>query len=480
MTTLSLFLTLLVFLGMFSSVPAVSFGASSSGLASKKMTEPRDILYTQPVPLHTVVFPDRPRLPVEIGESLLNTGPIGRGIKLPTGAVWQPSFLSWGNYRTALQYFYDGEDTLLEWPNRFDLFGNLALTPSERFFAEVRFLDRKGGFTGYTFRAPNKNTEGFNEELNFDFTSLFFEGDLGELLPFLDVYDKRGLDLGISIGRQRLSFQDGMLLNDNLDAVGISKINLKPLTTVNYRTTFLYAPAEVNRANLRVKDKNSILFGWFNEVDWRKSTVHADVIYVHSDEVTGKGFYGGVGSTQRFGSIDTTFRVLGSVPIGRETIHNTDGVLLFNQIGHTFLKSQNYSYLNTFLGIRKYRSASRGPSDGGPLSGPGILFESPGLGGYRSPLNNQPDQAFGGAVGYQMFFDHLRKQLLLEFGGRYSLNRAEQKAFGAGLRYQMALGRRFIIRFDSAVTYGKSPGLRRVTLEDELGIGSRVEWITKF
>ena len=78
-------------------------------------------------------------------------------------------------------------------------------------------------------------------------THLFFEGELGELFPNLDQDDRRRLDLGLSVGRQPISFQDGLLINDFIDAVGVTRNNLSPGGAVNLRFTGLYGWNQVNR-----------------------------------------------------------------------------------------------------------------------------------------------------------------------------------------------------------------------------------------
>jgi hypothetical protein len=278
-----------------------------------------------------------------------------------------------------------------------------------------RPIDQAGRFSGYTFVEPNgpgNNQRRFDGELNHYLQTLFFEGDFSELFPFLDKQDSRGLDFGLAIGRQRIRFQDGMLIDDNLDAFGITKINLKPVGMVNCRTTLLWSWNELNRQNLTVQDGSASPIGLFNEMDWRRSTIEMDMIYVRADDLSGDGLYTGFGATQRIGGYNTTFRVLGSLPIGRKTVHNSAGLLLFSTVSWTPRGKHNYFYANSFLGIDRFRSASRGPMSGGPLNRTGILFESVGLGGYGVDLGNRSDDTFGGAMGYQMFFNHTRSQLL--------------------------------------------------------------------
>ncbi|WP_230379703.1 hypothetical protein, partial [Microbacterium sp. ZXX196] len=60
--------------------------------------------------------------------------------------------------------------------------------------------------------------------LNADIQTLFFEGDFGEIFPNLDPYDVHRYDIGFSIGRQPVSFQQGLLINEDMvDAVTVTR-----------------------------------------------------------------------------------------------------------------------------------------------------------------------------------------------------------------------------------------------------------------
>lgn len=429
------------------------------------------------IPLQLDGFPKRPRPLLEIGQNFLGTGTLPQGLKLPTGAVWQPYFMAFGTIRSGLQSFNNGNDQFSEWANRLDLFGNLYLTFTERILVGFRPLDREGRFTGAVLQAPD-NIEGiktgeFQDEFNFELTTLFFEGDFGELFPNLDKDDDGGLDYGLSIGRQPIRFQEGMLIDDNIDAIGITKINWKfPSSAVNFRWTALFGWNELNRMNLANDDGGSWLGGLLTETDFRSSTVAIDAIYVGaSDSSIGDGIYAGISAVQRIGTLNTSFRALGSFPIGDEVFHNQFGVLLFSEVSWTPHGNHNFWYINNFLGLKNYRSASRAPSAGGPLGRTGILFAGAGLGqfGGGSALGNFADKAVGGALGYQLFFDHTRKQILFEVGGRYDdANTFHQNAVAGGARYQMALGRRFVFQLDGALIKEFEPS-------DEIRFGGRLE-----
>lgn len=432
-------------------------------------------LTDEAIPLRFDDFPQRPRPILEIGENFLGTGTLNQGFRLPTGAVWQPYFIVFGTARSALQSFDNGDDQVSEWANRLDLFGNLYLTFTERILIGFRPLDRDGRFTGYLF-APDGGgdelTYGYAHEYNFELNTLFFEGDFGEIFPVLDRQDRHALDFGFSVGRQPLSFQEGMLINDNVDAVGITKINWKSLGSINFRWTLLYGWNELNRTNLPGPDNNASLYGLFTEADWRLTTVAFDLMYVGAGDDTGDGVYGGISAVQRIGRYNTSFRIMGSLPDGRETLHNAGGALVFAEVSWTPKRSHNLIYLNAFGGIDHFRSASRDPSAGGPLGRAGILFASPGLGRVGTPLSNAADQVVGGALGRQTFFAHTRHQLIIELAGRYSPNKSYQSALGCGARYQFALGRRSVIAVDLFGTYDFGPPV----IKDRPRGGGRLEY----
>ncbi|MFK7844383.1 MAG: hypothetical protein AB8G77_03710, partial [Rhodothermales bacterium] len=444
----------------------------------------------EPIPL--AEMPERPKPIIELGEPFLGTGTLKQGIKLPTGAVWQPAFLAYGTVRSALQSInQEIDDTNLQLSEaafRFDLFGNLYLTASERLLIGFRPLDEGGQFTRYTLNTNlDLDEDDFVDELNFGIRTLFFEGDLGELFPALDWADSKGLDIGISIGRQPLSFQDGMLINeDAMDLIGLTKANIKMGSLVNVRATALLGWGDIDRpvglANVvdgnilgtNIGDKSAGLIGLFTEMDSRKRTIEADIVYVFADDIEGSGIYAGVGSTRRFGRFNNTIRVVASMPAGDEGVHNSEGVLISNQFSWTPHHSHNHVYISTFIGINEFRSAARGPASGGPLGRTGILFSAVGIGRFGAPLGNLADYAVGGSAGYQFFFADTRQQLIVEVGGR--TNYEDKGLFltdtvAGGARYQIALSRRGIILIDGFTIYDMD--LESVT------VAGRLEFVLK-
>ncbi|MDQ3563146.1 MAG: hypothetical protein M3436_03065 [Pseudomonadota bacterium] len=412
---------------------------------------------------------------LEIGDPFLGKGPIQPGIKTPTGQMLQPWFLLFGTFRSAFQSFESGDENIIEWSNRLDLHGNLNLSGTERLLFSMRPIDREtGDYTGYNFE-PNKD-EGWQQDFNARLTQLFFEGDVGEIFPGLDPTDSGTFDVGFSIGRQPVLLQDGLLLNDIIDMVGITRNSLVFDGVSNLRLTGVYGWNHINRGNNDLADNNNDhsahLFGLFSEADtaWN-NTVSLDFIYVDDDR-DGHAWYAGAASTQRFGWLNTTFRVNASIPEQDETPTVGRGVLLLSQLSSTLPGSDNIAYFNTFWNIDQFTSAARSPDQGGPLANLGILYGPVGMGRYGVPLGQPIDDTIGTAIGYQMFLDGIDSQLILELGARTSTKSGrDEGVLGFGARYQRTIGKHHVLRLDSSVA-----GQER----DGPSYGLRIEWMIKF
>ena len=400
----------------------------------------------------------------------LGSGEIDPGFELPTGAVWQPVVVIYGTYRTALQTYSNGARDVTEWANRFDLFSNIYLTPTERILIGLRPLDQNAEFAGYRFSSPNGRQGGLDGNIN----TLFFEGDFGELFPNLDPRDEKNLDYGFAIGRMPLNFQDGIMINDFVDAIGITRASMFLGGSSASRLTALYAWNQIHRGN-NMEDDGANLFGLFYTADYEKSTYDVDLAYVEGSTSTGgEGLYFGVGQTRRFGKFNSTLRANLSWALETQTPAVDTGLLLFSQVSRTMDYNYDIAYLNTFWGIGDYTSAARDPAAGGPIGGiSGLLFEAVGLGGYGSALTNRSNDAVAAALGYQHFLEgqFSKNQISAEIGGRLATDGGSRSGAGISIRYQHALGQHAILRFDGfAATYDDGTS----------GGGLRTEWSYQF
>jgi len=418
---------------------------------------------------------ERPRPLLELGDPFLGNGPIRPGIKAPTGQMLQPWFLLYGAFRTALQSYEDGHRNSVEWANRLDLNGNINLSGTERVLFSLRPLDGQSGkFTGYNFES--NQGEGWHEDFNSRLNKLYFEGELGEIFPGLDPGDSHTYDIGFSVGRQQLLIQDGILVNDNIDSVGITRNSWVFDGIANLRLTGIYGWNHINRGNndiaFRTDNHSARLFGLLAEADTAvNNTVHLDVLHV-GGEGGQNSWYVGAASTQRFGAINSTFRVNASLPDHGESRDAGRGVLLLSQLSTAFPGTDDNAYFNTFWSLGRFTSAARSPDLGSPVANLGILFGPVGMGRYGVPLGGRIDDTIGAAVGYQMFLDGIDSQLIFEAGARTSTRgQHDEGALGFGVRYQRAIGERHLLRLDSFVA-GKE-GV-------DVNYGFRTEWTIKF
>lgn len=403
-------------------------------------------------------LPPRPKLFTELGDGFLDTGQLDAGFEVPIlGAVWQPRLWSYFIYRMAFQSYDNaapGVERESEWAHRLDLFVNLQLTGTEKAVLGLRPLDnnRPNQFTRYTFQGRN---EGFNDEFNYIPETFFFEGDLGSLFP---VFDRRGvipLDFGFTVGRQPITFQEGILINDTVDALGFIRNNIPVRGLSNFRVSGMWAWNRLDRNDLG-RNSDEDMFALFAAADGQYSTFNLDAIYVR-DDGNGDGFYIGASAIQRVAALDgmsTAFRVNASFALEDEIPGQPgnvvgDGVLLTAEFSKHPHGSDDIVYFNPFLAIGNFTQAGREPVVGGPLANTGILFASPGLGNYLAELNPFTDDDVGAAVGYQAFWDNNRRNLILEIAGKHSYGGQGFDQLGFGFQLQQAVGQYMQLQFEA-------------------------------
>ncbi len=421
------------------------------------------------------LLPKRPKLLFEAGNGFLDTGNLDAGFEIPVlGAVWQPRLWAYAINRTALQSFDNGlgAERESELANRLDLFFNLQLTGTEKIILGLRPTDRNNprSFTRYTFEGRD---EGFNNELNIsDVETLFFEGDLGSLFPNLDKYGVFPLDFGFTVGRQPLVFQEGILINDTIDAVGFIRNNIPVPGTSNFRVSGMWGWNRLDRNDVDDVDEN--FFGLFIAADAKVSTFNLDAIYVDAENET-SGIYFGASAIQRlqkWGGISSAFRVNASFAT-EEEVTNTigTGVLLTAELSKNVKGSDDILYFNSALNIGNFTQAGREAVVGGPLANTGILFASPNLSTYGAEINPfTTDDLIAGAIGYQAFWNNKRTNLILEAAFRQDLTGEGLSSYGVGAQLQHAVGRRTQLTFETFYTHNDSD-----TADVDDGFGWRAE-----
>ena len=393
----------------------------------------------------------RPPLIYEGGDLFLGVGDLYEGFETPWGAVWQPQLWVFGTMRSSLFTFENGNQSpASEWANRLDLFANVQLTGTEKLIIGIRPLDRNRP-DRFTRATINDNRGDGRTEFNADIRTFFFEGDFGSLFPKLDPGGTTWLDYGFSVGRQLLQFQEGILLNDQIDALGLVRNNIRLPGVTNLRTSFVWGWNEVGRSNA-VRDDSTQLFGLFNSWDSHISSYNLDFVYVVDGLGDTDGFNFGFSAIQRIGHFNTAFRINSSISDGEDTAAVGEGTLFSAEVSFTPEKSDDIVYINPFIAAGNYTQAGREPVVGGPLGALGILFASPSLGNFGSELNNFSDDVAGFAMGYQAFWNHHRTSLTLELAGRKDMSgdRFDDVAFGFEFRQRLA--HRIQLQIDSHYT----------------------------
>ncbi len=391
----------------------------------------------------------RPPLIVEKGDLFLGVGNLDEGFTTPWGAVWQPQLWVFGTMRSSLQMFDNGSaSTVSEWRNRFDLYANLQLTGTEKILIGIRPLDRNapGRFSGVSLN--DSRGGGGSQNLNMDIRTLFFEGDFGSLFPGLDSGGYTWLDYGFSVGRQLLQFQEGILINDEVDALGLVRNNIRLPGVANLRSSFVWGWNELGRSNAKVND-SAHMFGFFNSADMHTSSVNLDLVYVEDSEKDGDAFYGGVSTIQRIGHYNTAFRVNGSLAEGDDNAKVGSGVLVSSEVSWTPKSSDDIVYINTFVASGNFTQVGREPVVGGPLGALGILFASPSLGNFGSELSSASEDVVGFAVGYEAFWMNHRRSLTLELAGRKATSPGRFDDMAVGFEYRHRLAQRIQWQFDA-------------------------------
>ena len=107
--------------------------------------------------------------------------------------------------------------------------------------------------------------------------TLFFEGDFGSLFPALDRAGQRNIDYGFSVGRQPLNFQQGIMLNDTVDALGIVRNNLHVGGVSNVRISGEWGWGDLDHGRV---NEEAHLFGVFTSADAKSTTWDIDFLYI--------------------------------------------------------------------------------------------------------------------------------------------------------------------------------------------------------
>jgi hypothetical protein len=366
-----------------------------------------------------------------------------------------PSFLVYGDYRTAVGIHRFGGQPTRQWAHRLNLDMDLRLTGTERFHMFTGPLDDNGRFTRLDFSDSN-NVE-FEEELDFRPDTAFFEGDLGAITGSWTGTDAP-FDLPFTMGIVPLLYQNGIWMEDAIVgfAFGSPWRHSRLFNWENFETTFFAGFADINSPAFQ--DQNAAkVFGtaWFIEA--YGGYIEADYAYLDERQDLGRSYHNAaIAYTRRYlGRISNSIRLIGNAGQRGPAIDRTadGGLLLVENSLITSQPSHFVPYFNGFVGNGRPQSVARAGGSGEILRNTGINFESDGLTAYPT-LNATGANSYGGAIGFNLLSADFRQQFVAEFTaldryGNPAISRIAGPQYAIGARYQRTLNNRSLIRFDA-------------------------------
>jgi hypothetical protein len=365
-----------------------------------------------------------------------------------------PSFLVYGDYRTGVGMHRVGGQDVQNWAHRLNLDMDLRFTGTERFHLFTGPLDHNGRFTRLDF--SNGDVE-FEEELDFQPDTAFFEGDLGAITGSM-IGDDAPFDLPFTVGLVPLLFQNGIWMEDAIAGVAVALPwrHSRALNWANFDATFFAGFNQVTSPAFQNDNSAASVFGtaWF--VEAYDGYIEMDYAYLNDEDGLGRSYHNAaVAYTRRyFGRISNTVRLIGNAgqsgPVADRT---ADGGLLI--LENSLVSSQPshfVPYWNFFAGNGRPQSVARAANAGGILRNVGINFETDALTGYPT-LAADGANAYGGAVGFNLLSADFYRQWIVEFAaadryGNPGISSFDGPQYALGTRYQQAINNRSLWRVD--------------------------------
>ncbi|MBU6175959.1 MAG: hypothetical protein KGQ60_19305, partial [Planctomycetes bacterium] len=242
-----------------------------------------------------------------------------------------PSFLVYGDYRTGVGIHQSNGKDIRNWAHRLNLDMDMRLTGTERFHLFTGPLDHNGRFTRLDF---SDNPVEFEEELDFQPDTAFFEGDLGAITGSM-IGDDAPFDLPFTCGLVPLLYQNGIWMEDAIlgFAVGSPWRHSRPLNWANYEMTFFAGFNQITSPAFNNDNSAAAVYGtaWFIEA--YNGYIEIDYAYLDDLDNRGRSYHNAaIAYTRRYwGRISNTVRLLGNAgqsgPVADRTADG--GLLLF-------------------------------------------------------------------------------------------------------------------------------------------------------
>ncbi len=389
-----------------------------------------------------------------------------------------PGLAVYGDWRTAVAYNNNNGKDIAQIATRLNLDVDFKFTGTERIHAFFTPIQKDNKFTRLEFGGGGSNDK-FNDELDAEPQTLFFEGDMGSLYSGFSGKEA-SFDLPFTVGLFPLFLQNGIWANDAIlgGAFSIPAKNSAALGLANFDTTFFAAFEDVENAGIvgadgKADNNNANLFGVTTFIDAFDGYVEAGYGFIQ-----GTGIQDGLNEhyftaayTRRYANtLSNSTRVFANLGDDNDGNSETgDGLAIISENSLiTWLPSTLLPYANFFVGFGDPKPLVDG-NNAGILKNVGINFETDALTGYPK-LDDTASNAWGGAIGIQYLFN-LDQQLVFEVATVQPFKddgigtAFAQYAFGA--RYQIPINRAWLFRADA--TYQLIDGA-----EDNFGIRTEV------
>ena len=429
------------------------------------------------------IYGARPCVPVqrpliEGGLPFYDRGPIPKSETWlgPTNLV-QQKFYVYGDYRVGFAQNKNIANEADVLAHRLNLEVDLWLTGTERLHMFTGPFQENGQFMRLEEGRFFEEFELFNDNTD----TLFFEGDLGQMLGgWRGEY--ASFDMPVTVGLIPLLFQNGVWALDTFwgAAVTLPARNNPWLDWSNYDITFFTGFDQVSSDAFDQANSSAHLYGATTFIESRGGYFEIGYGFVDDQGTGGRSYHNlGVSYTRRYlNRVSNSVRVLVNTgQDGPESARTADGVLLL--VENSFLTKNPYHvipYVNFFAGFDRPQPLARAAAFGGVLFNTGILFQTDALTGFPT-LDPTGNNTAGLAVGLDLLGQpNFDQQLIIEAAmlqayGDDATRNAAGNQYGIGARWQLPITNATLIRADAMVGF----------LENARDIsGARVEYRWKF
>jgi hypothetical protein len=387
-----------------------------------------------------------------------------------------PGLAVYGDWRTAVAYNRNNGKEIAQIATRLNLDVDFKISATERLHAFFTPLQDGGAkFTRLEFGGSNSNDQ-FNDELDAEPQTLFFEGDMGSLYSGFSGSEAT-FDLPFTVGLFPLFLQNGIWANDAIlgGAVSLPAKNSAALGLPNYDVTFFAAFDNVDNAGVIGADgkgdnDNTSLLGVTTFIDAFGGYIEAGYAYItgrDEQDAVDQHFLTAAYTRRWYNTLSNSTRVFANV--GDDSRGDGDGLAIISENSLiSGLPSTLLPYANFFVGFGTPQPLVDG-NGAGILKNVGINFETDALTGYPK-LDDTASNTLGGAIGLQYLFN-LDQQLVFEAAWVIPFENdgtgAQDPQYALGARYQVPISAAWLFRADATYQFLESA-------EDNIGVRTEV------